>query len=117
MTHAASSTAVSMFLRHSSPPGRFWSHQIGSFFVSSARTSFATRASSSRLYEIITWVMTDLRFVPRDELAGDNDPLHLVRALADTQQRSVPVEPLNRIIHRIAVGAEDAHGLGGDLEG
>src|SRR5262249_54864665 len=59
---------------------------------------------------------TASRAVPLDQLAGDDDALHLVGALADHQQRRVAVEPLDRKLLGIAVAAVDAHRLDAVLE-
>ena len=50
-------------------------------------------------------------------MPGDDDQLHFVGALPDHHQGSIAVQPLNGIFPRIAVGAENPHGLGGAFEG
>src|SRR5437764_5350205 len=47
--------------------------------------------------------------VPGDQLAGDDDALQFVGALADHQERRVAVEALDGELLRIAVAAMDAH--------
>src|SRR5579883_2502037 len=47
--------------------------------------------------------------------AGDHEPLDLVGALADDHERRVAVVALDAELLHVAVAAEDAHGLEGDL--
>src|SRR5262249_61110683 len=54
--------------------------------------------------------------VPLDPLAGDDDALHLVGALADAGERRVAVEALDVVLLGIAVGAVDAHGFDAVLQ-
>ena len=53
---------------------------------------------------------------PGQQAAGDDQPLDLVRALADHHERRVAVVALDRKIGGVADAAVDAHGLGGQLE-
>src|SRR5262245_13165968 len=54
--------------------------------------------------------------VPLDELPRDDDPLHLVRPLADAEERRVAKQALDRELLRVAVAAVDPHRLGRVLE-
>src|SRR5947209_927155 len=56
------------------------------------------------------------RPVSFDQLAGDDDALHLVGALADDEQRRIAIETLDRELLGIAVAAVDAHRLDAVLE-
>src|SRR5205085_12566652 len=57
------------------------------------------------------------RSPPREQPAGDHDPLDLVRALTDDHQRRVAVVTLDGELLRVAVAAVDAHRFGGQFEG
>src|SRR5947209_6382380 len=57
----------------------------------------------------------DARPLSAQELFGDDHPLDLVRALVDLHGLGVAHVPLHRELPRIAVPAEDLHGVGGDL--
>src|SRR3954471_23478906 len=56
-----------------------------------------------------------LDLVALDELLADHHALDLGRALADQEQRSVAVEPLDLVLLRVAVAAVDAERVLHDL--
>src|SRR5260370_8688861 len=51
------------------------------------------------------------------KFAGDDYPLDLVGSFEDLRELGIAHHPLDRIIHRIAVTAEDLDGVGVDLHG
>ena len=60
--------------------------------------------------------MRSCRAFRRRPLAGDDQALHLVGALADAGERRVAIEPLDVVFLGIAVGAMDAHRFGAVLQ-
>src|SRR5437660_788710 len=58
-----------------------------------------------------------LDFVSSNQLAGDDDALQFVGALADDEERGIAVEALDRELLGIAVAAVDAHRLQADIDG
>src|SRR6516162_6907067 len=55
-------------------------------------------------------------WIPVDKLAGDDDALQFVGALADDEQRRVAIEALDGELLRIAVAAMDAHRFEADID-
>src|SRR6516162_10687467 len=55
-------------------------------------------------------------WVPLDQLAGDDDALQFVGALADHEERGIAIEALDRELLRIAIAAMDAHRLEADID-
>src|SRR4051812_24483766 len=53
--------------------------------------------------------------VAAEQLAGDHELLDLARSLTDQQERRVAVEPLDRVLGRVAVAAMHPERLGNDL--
>src|SRR5215218_10942441 len=53
----------------------------------------------------------------REELAGHDNPLHLIGALVDLGNLGVAHHPLDRIVPGIAVAAEQLNGVRRDLHG
>ena len=51
----------------------------------------------------------------RQQIARDHHALDLVGAFEDLGQLGVAHHALDRIVHGVAVAAEDLHGVGGDL--
>src|SRR5580698_5311795 len=83
--------------------------------------SSADRASAprTRLRASVTIVSSlfILSYASSQQFAGDDDALDLVGAFEDLRQLGVAHHALDRIVHGVAVAAEDLDGVGRDLHG
>src|SRR2546422_227722 len=81
--------------------------------VSSPHERLQARCHRASTPAIPNTTTTRARLAAGEEIASDDDTLDLVGALVDLRDLGVAHEALHRVLARVAVAAEDLHGVGG----